>query len=101
MHPETGESLPAGGASFDINIPRLISTFNSEEGIIPKNLPDGLLDDVQKQIKQKVIEADIQHELDKASKKFAKTMNASASQIESVQESLETNRAAIKEQALA
>ena len=23
VHPETGESLPAGGASFDINIPQL------------------------------------------------------------------------------
>ena len=43
VHPETGESLPAGGASFSLYIPQLISTFNSEEGIILKNLPDGLL----------------------------------------------------------
>lgn len=64
VHPEMGESLPAGGASFNINIPQLISTFNSEEGIILKNLPDGLLDEAQQQIKQKVIETDLKHELE-------------------------------------
>ena len=70
VHPESGESLPAGGASFSLNIPQLISTFNREEGIILKNLPNGLLDDTQIQIKQKVIEADMQHELDIAVNQF-------------------------------
>ena len=74
VHPETGESLPAGGASFDVNIPQLISTFNSEEGIILKNLPDGLLSGSQQHIKQKVIKTDVRHELDLASRKHEKTV---------------------------
>ena len=55
VHPETRESLPAGGASFTISVPQFVSAFNSEEGIILKNLPDGLLDEEQLKIKQKVI----------------------------------------------
>ena len=42
VHPESGESLPAGGASFNLNVPQLVSTFNREEGIILKNLPNSL-----------------------------------------------------------
>lgn len=57
VHPKVGESLPAGGASFNINIAQFVSSFNSEESIILKNLPDGLLSEEQRRIKQKVIEA--------------------------------------------
>ncbi len=73
VHPETGESLPAGGASFVMNISQLVSYFNSEEGVILKNLPNGLLNDSQQQIKQKIIEADKQREVDRASKKLGIT----------------------------
>ena len=38
VHPVTGESLPAGGASFTITIPEFISDFNREEGIIMNNI---------------------------------------------------------------
>ena len=41
VHPETGESLPAGEASFSISVTQFVSAFNREEGIILKNLPDG------------------------------------------------------------
>ena len=95
-----GESLPAGGASFDISVPRLVSTFNSEEGIILKNLPDGLLDGTQQQIKQKVIESDLKHELDIAARKLDKTIETSATQMDAVQQSLKNNRIEIKEQAI-
>lgn len=69
VHPETGESLPAGEASFNLSIPRFVSAFNSEEGIVLKNLPDGLLSDKQRQIKQRVIEADNQHNIYSLDKK--------------------------------
>ena len=58
VHPEMGESLPAGGASFNVSVPQFISHFNSEEGIILKNLPNGLLTENQQKIKQKVLKAD-------------------------------------------
>lgn len=92
VHPETGESLPAGGASFNINIPQLVSNFNSEEGIILKNLPNGLLDEAQQRIKQKVIEADAQHELDITFKKLERTIKTSEEQLDIAQHSLENNR---------
>ena len=99
VHPKMGESLPAGGASFNVSVPQLISNFNSEEGIILKNLPNGLLNDSQQQIKQKIIEADIQRELAIAAEKLEKTIKTSSVQLDYVQESLDNNRAAIKEQA--
>ena len=50
------ESLSAGDASFTITIADFISNFNREEGIILKNLPDGLLTDEQQQIKHRILE---------------------------------------------
>ncbi len=94
------ESLSAGDASFTITIADFISNFNREEGIILKNLPDGLLTDEQQQIKHRILENDAQKEAEYVLNKLDKTMNASIAQIESVQESLDNNRAAIKEQAV-
>ena len=76
VHPETGESLHAGGASFKINIPQFISAFNNEEGIILKNLPDGLLNNEQKQIKQKVLKADAQKLIQKEDEPLDATIAA-------------------------
>lgn len=55
---EMSGSLPHGGASFDINIPSIISYFKRREKIILKNLPDGLLSEEQRRLKEKVIKKD-------------------------------------------
>ena len=65
VHPNMGESLPAGNASLAISVPNLISYFNREEGIIIKNLPDGLLTAEQRRIKQRSRLSDIQKEAEK------------------------------------
>lgn len=56
------ESLSAGNASSTIMLTEFISNFNKDEGIIIKNLPDGLLSEEQQVIKQKVLETDAQKE---------------------------------------
>ena len=58
VHPNKGESLPAGDASLTINISDLVKVFNKDEGIIIKNLPNGLLSPKQIRIKEKVIKHD-------------------------------------------
>ena len=64
MHSDKSEeSLSAGDASFTIKIAEFISNFNREEGIILKNLPDGLLNDEQREIKERVLAADEQKEV--------------------------------------
>ncbi len=55
-------SLSDGGASFAISIPAFVADFKRNESIIIKNLPDGLLNDEQRDIKQRVLEADVQKE---------------------------------------
>ena len=78
MHSDKSEeSLSAGDASFTITIAEFISNFNREEGIILKNLPDGLLNEDQKQIKQKIVKTDVQRELNAAAKKGKPTIQAS------------------------
>ena len=54
--------LSDGGASFIISIPSFVASFKRNESIIIKNLPDGLLSNEQRDIKQRVLEADIQKE---------------------------------------
>ena len=55
MHSETSEeSLSRGIASINVNISYLVSYFKVREGIIIKNLPDGLLNSEQIKIKEKV-----------------------------------------------
>lgn len=99
VHPNSGESLPAGDASFDISIPEFVKTFNRDEGIILKNLPDGILSEEQQNIKQKIIEIDSQKELQAAVDRLDKVTQSSEVQINSVRADLVHNRNAIKEQA--
>lgn len=61
-HLEMNGSLSDGGASLNVTIPTLISDFKRDEGIILKNLPDGLLNEKQKEIKQKAFTSDIEKE---------------------------------------
>lgn len=61
-HPKMNRSLSDGGASLNINIPTFISYFKRDEGIILKNLPDGLLSEYQQEIKKQVISSDYERE---------------------------------------
>ena len=59
MHSEISEESPSRGiASIKINISYLVSYFKTKEGIIIKNLPNGLLSPKQIRIKEKVIKHD-------------------------------------------
>ena len=60
VHPShsNGESLLGGVAPFDVSIADFIRTFNAEEGVLLKNLPDAMLSDKQKEIKQRISLAD-------------------------------------------
>lgn len=68
-HQGDERSLSDGGASFIINIPSFIADFKRDESIIIKNLPNGLLNDEQQQIKQKVLESDKKKETEIGRKK--------------------------------
>ncbi len=68
-HQSDEGSLSDGGASFIINIPSFIADFKRDESIIIKNLPNGLLNDEQQQIKQKVLESDKKKETEIGRKK--------------------------------
>lgn len=60
---ETKESPPTPALpSFDITIPQLLTFFNENEGIILKNMPDGLLSQKQKNIKNAVLNHDTDQE---------------------------------------
>ena len=63
-HQTTNGSLLDGGASFIISVPSFVADFKRGESIIIKNLPDGLLNDEQRDIKQRVLEADAQKEVE-------------------------------------
>lgn len=52
------ESLLSEGASFDINIQQLAKLFNTEDGVIFKNLPDAMLSSEQSRIKSIILESD-------------------------------------------
>jgi hypothetical protein len=67
VHPsETdGESLTAGGASFNISVQHLVKIFNRNENVILKNFPDRMLSESQMEIKEKVIRADLEKETKK------------------------------------
>lgn len=123
-HSNDERSLSDGGASFMINVPSFVADFKRNESIIIKNLPDGLLNDEQRDIKQRVLEADAQKEIEIKIKLSSKEVNQlegqgftkediekvvssidnitkiSSMQLDAVQESLENNRNAIKEQAM-
>ncbi len=62
-HLEMNGSLSDGGASFVIGIPAFVDDFKRNESIIIKNLPDGLLNDKQRDIKQRVLETDAHKKL--------------------------------------
>lgn len=53
------ESVVCGESSFTISIQDFIKKFNSYQSIIIKNLPDDILTDIQKEIKDKVIFHDL------------------------------------------
>ena len=123
-HPEMNGSLLDGGASFMITIPSFVANFKRNESIIIKNLPDGLLNDEQREIKKRVLEADAQKEVEVRIRLSSKEVSQlerqgfteediekvvssidniskiSSAQLDAVQESLDNNRAAIKEQAV-
>ncbi len=61
-HQSDERSLSDGGASFVISIPAFVADFKRSESIIIKNLPDGILSEEQRDIKQRVLEADAQKE---------------------------------------
>ena len=122
-HQVDERSLSDGGASFTISIPAFVADFKRDESIIIKNLPDGLLNKEQRDIKQRVLEADTQKEVDIKIKLSGTELNQlneqgfteedietvvrnldnvtkiCSAQLDAVQESLENNRAAIREQA--
>ena len=123
-HQEMNGSLSDGGASFVMSIPSFVANFKRDESIILKNFPDGLLSKEQQMIKQKVLENDIQKEteiqirlssneikqlesqgftendIDTVIKSIDNISKISSAQLENVEESLNTNREVIKEQAL-
>lgn len=101
-----------------------MANFKRNESIIIKNLPDGLLNDEQREIKEQVLKADAQKEVEVQIRLSSKEVSQlesqgfteediekvvssldnisqiSSAQLDAVQESLESNRAAIKEQAV-
>lgn len=123
-HQSDERSLSDGGASFMITIPSFVADFKRNESIIIKNLPDGLLNDEQREIKERVLKADAQKEVEVQIRLSSKEVSQlesqgfteediekvvssldniskiSSAQLDAVQESLESNRAAIKEQAV-
>lgn len=64
VHHTMDGSLPDGGASFVISIPAFVADFKRDESILLKNLPNGVLSEEQKKIKEIVLEADRQKEKD-------------------------------------
>lgn len=123
-HQSDERSLSDGGASFMITIPYFVANFKRNESIIIKNLPDGLLSAEQREIKERVLKADAQKEVEVKIRLSSKEVNQldsqgftkediekvvssidniskiSSTQLDAVQESLESNRSAIKEQAV-
>ncbi len=122
-HQSDERSLSDGGASFMITIPSFVANFKRNESIIIKNLPNGLLNDEQREIKERVLKADAQKEVEVQIRLSSKEVSQlesqgfteediekvvssldnickiSSAQLDAVQESLDNNRAAIKEQA--
>ncbi|MBE5898276.1 MAG: hypothetical protein E7279_01585 [Lachnospiraceae bacterium] len=69
------EEGPSGGiASINLNISSFIKKFNTHEGIIIKNLPDGLLNQHQIEIKKKIKVHDAAIEKNFANKLFSKVL---------------------------
>lgn len=74
VHPsqKDGESLFSEDASFTINIQHLVELFNTSEGIILKNLPDGLLSEEQREIKTMILIKDAE-KIKQRSQKYCKS----------------------------
>jgi len=60
--------------SFNIMLPQLIKYFNDKESILIKNLPDGLLNDSQQKIKEKLIHIDKQKDTAKLLSRYQKIL---------------------------
>ena len=60
VHPSKndGESLSGGVSSFAISIVDFVKFFNPQQGVLIKDLPDGLLSEAQIRIKNKVMQKD-------------------------------------------